>query len=263
MKSYVLGVLACLVASTPVSAKQCHRIDPETGYLLVATSSAESATPEWLASVARSAAYRWTVPSRRRSLYVGWESVQRRILPPEPRWADDWAPQAKHQATVHLTVSRDGRSHQIALASGSGDRMFDQSLMSIVNGPMPASPELPKLPDGEAADSVLVILTFGLPAPGTSHGSVRFAAEQTPGRLQPNSLRVDPPTGHPGPFPRTTVKYDIMESGTVNASSIEFLHSQGRNFEEAVRHGLLRARFTAPTSNCRPVGQTVVQTFGN
>jgi hypothetical protein len=149
----------------PLAAQgqKCPNVDPASGYPLSASSELTTDSA-WLGSVARAAAYRWQVPSRRRNAYTGWEQVQRRLLPPEPRWADDWSPQPQHRAVVRLTMFRDAKQHKLEISTRSGDRQFD--------------------------------------------------------------------------------------------------NSRGGIFETAVRDGLLKARFRAPTSNCRPVAQTVVQTFG-
>jgi TonB family protein len=251
----------CLLAlPASVSGQGCPAIDPAGGYP-VSASSDGPATPEWLTAVARSAAYRWKVPSGRRNLYAGWERVRRRTLPPEPRWADDWSPNANHRATATLVLFRNAERNRLELVDASGDRTFDESIRSIVVDPMPAVAGFPTIA-GESADSVVVRLTFGDVPPGDV-GYVRFAAHQTRIELDRASLRVDPPAGHRGNFPAMTVKYDVTESGRVDPASIEFVRSLGdRGYEHAVRDGLMRARFTPPTSNCRPVSQTVVQTFG-
>lgn len=259
---FAVCVLCFLVLPAATSAQSCPGIDPEAGYPVSALSTDGSATPEWLTAVARSAAYRWKVPSRRRNLYAGWERVRRRTLPPEPRWADDWSPNANHQVTATLVLFQNAERHRMEPIEVSGDRSFDESLSSIVDDPMPASAEFPTLPGG-MTDSVVVRLIFGAVPTGEDVGLVRFAAHQTRIELDRGSLRVEPPAGHRGDFPATTVKYDVTESGRVNAASIEFVRSSGgRAFENAVRDALMRARFTPPTSNCRAVAQSVVQTFG-
>lgn len=258
-----LRLFALFLLATPsvALAQSCPDIHPDSGYPVSAMSADGGVTAEWLAAVVRSAAYRWRVPSRRRSAHVGWERVHRRVLPPEPRWADDWKPGDAHRASANLVLHRVGRRNRLELVEGSGDEAFDESLESIVHSPMPASLDLPPLPAG-AGDSIVVRLTFGS-VPGDSTAAlIRFAAHQTPGRLEHGTLRVEPPAGHRGSFPALTVKYDISEQGTVSPASLEFVRSPGRAFEEAVRDGLARARFVAPTSNCRPVAQSVVQTFG-
>ena len=58
------------------------------------------------------------------------------------------------------------------------------------------------------------------------------------------------------------MKYVIGGTGRVDPASLEFVRSAGVRFDEAIRAGLRDARFRPPTSNCRPVAQTVVQTFG-
>jgi hypothetical protein len=263
LRLLILATLLLVCPSLTRAQQLCPNVDPEQGYPVIATSPTPSADAEWLESVAHAAAYRWRVPSSRRNEYAGWERVRNRRLPPEPRWADDWGPDARHRAVVHLTLSRDPARSQLQLVSGSGDRRFDRSLESIVREPMPGSPPLPQLPSAYDGDSLIVALEFGHAAATEPHGMVRFAAAQTRGELHRNTLRVDPPPGHRGPFPQTTVKYDVLETGRVDPSSIEFVRSQGRQFEEVIRNGLLMARFSPPTSNCRPIAQSFVQTFGN
>lgn len=258
-----LAILVLLILAAPGRGhgQRCPDVDPASGYPVRATSPGEVATPEWLTAVARSAAYRWKVPSRRRNLYAGWERVQRRTLPPEPRWADDWSPQAGLHAVATLVLFQDSARNRLEIVTGSGDRSFDGSLASIVDDPMPASARFPAVPGG--ADSVIVRLAFGDAAADSGGGVIRFAAHQTRIELRRGTLRVDPPPGHRGDFPPITVKYDVLESGRVDPLSLEFVRSPGgRDFERAIREGLLRAQFTPPTSNCRPVAQTVVQTFG-
>jgi TonB family protein len=252
----------CLLALPSVlSGQSCPDVDPAAGYPVSAVSDGP-VNLEWLTVVARSAAYRWKVPSRRRNLYAGWERVQRRTLPPEPRWADDWTSKADHQAIATLVLFRNAERNRLELTETSGDKTFDESLRSIVNDPMPASADFPALPK-DAADSVVIGMVFGAVPSGERVALVRFAAHQTRIELDRASLRIDPPAGHRGDFPIMTVKYDVTESGRVNPASIEFVRSTGgRAYENAVRDGLVRARFTPPTSNCRPVSQTVVQTFG-
>lgn len=262
-----LPLLASLVSAAPALSQKCPDVDPARGYALAATF--EGATPAdsaWLATTARVAAYRWKVPSRRRNSYAGWERVQRRLLPPEPRWADDWSPEANHRAQYRVVMFRDGRTPRGEIITPSGDKRFDETLKSIVDDPMPASPPLPQLPAGSAADSMSVVLTFGeIPTTGVQ-GLVRFAAVQTPIELDRGSLQVvavpSTSSGRPALPPPFTVKYDVRENGTVDDLSIEFLSGTSSGMEMSVRNSLRNARFKAPTSNCRPIAQTVVQTFG-
>lgn len=255
-------ILACMLAAAPAAAQSCPDADPEAGYPITATVDEPAADSAWLTSVARAAAYRWRVPSRRRGAYAGWERVERRILPPEPRWADDWTPGGAHRAILRLVLYRDGRRPRRELVSASGDGRFDGSLASIVDDPMPGAPPLPELPAGWNADSLVVLLTFGEEPETAVRGRVRFAAAQTPVELHRNTLRVLPPRGFSRSFPRTTVKYDVREDGRVDVRSIEFLRPVPHAVERAIRDGLRGARFSPATSNCRPVAQTVVQTFG-
>lgn len=256
-----LGILAVLLMPAAAAAQTCPGVDPATGYPVYASSDTPQVDTVWLSQLARAAAYRWRVPSERRNVYEGWERVQRRILPPEPRWADDWRPEEKHTAALRLTIYRDARSPRAELVERSGDERFDNSLRSIAAEPMPGSPAFPSLPVS-APDSVVVDLSLGAEPQAEHVGVARFAAAQTRIELDRRSLEVRPPVGHTGPFPRTTVKYDILPDGRVDPSSFEFVRSPGRRYESVVAQALLDARFTAPTSNCRPVAQTVVQTFG-
>ncbi len=181
-----------------------------------------------------------------------------RVLPSTPRWADDWRPEEKHfGVSVAVTVDPDGGASFGDLVRRSDDGRFDDSLESIVDEPMPGSPDLPR----PGSESVTVLLTFGEAVEGGS--TLRFAAEQTGVQIFGNSLRVervDPRSARSG---RVTIKYDVMESGSVDPRSIEVLRSSSPDFARSVQDGVLRARYTPATSNCITIRQSVVQTFGN
>jgi hypothetical protein len=124
---------------------------------------------------------------------------------------------------------------------------------------MPVSPPIPPAPAG--VDSAVVLLSFGeVPAPNAP--VIRFAVVQTRGELLRGTLNVVPPRGSSGPFPRLTVKYDVTADGLVDHASVEFVTAASSEYQDAVRDGLLGARFIAPQSNCRPIAQTMVQMFG-
>lgn len=264
MKIAIVAVLLAGAGAHTAVAQSCPNVDPAAGYPVVATAPGQpSPDATWLTAVASAAAYRWRVPSHRRNSYPGWDRVKHRVLPPEPRWADDWSPAGRDTARIEIVFHRGddrGRGH-VATASGDGD--FDHSLKTIWDDPMPASPAFPPLPAGVAGDSVVVRLALGLaPDSGRPSGSIRFAAVQTPIALVPNTLRVSTPSGFHGRVPRVTVRYDVTEAGSVDPGSIEFLSNVDPDLEQAIRSGLRGAEFRAPTSNCRPVRQTIVQTFG-
>jgi hypothetical protein len=261
---HAVAISTLLLAAAPLQllGQQCPGVRPTDGYRVGVRAEVATADSAWLTDVARSVAYRWRVPSNRRNRYDGWERVRQRLLPPEPRWADDWSPQEKHRAELRLTIFRDSTKTRTELTASSGDRLFDRSIGTIVDAPMPGSPLIPALWPGVAADSMIVVVTFGDTSSTAPRGVIHFAAVQTRGELIPNTLRVYPPAGHSGAFPPTTVKYDILETGRVDPASLEFVRSAGVQFDDAIRQGLRAARFRAPTSNCRPVPQTVVQTFG-
>ena len=260
-----IGVLLFGAASaTAVAAQTCPNVDPATGYPVVAVAPSQPALGvAWLSAVASAAAYRWRVPSHSRNAYTGWDRLHRRTLPPEPRWADDWSPSDADRAKVTLVLYRGKNRATGRLVTPSGDDQFDRTLSSLWDNPMPASPEFPVLPSTVAGDSVVVQVWLGTWADaGPDVGIIRFAAVQTRIQVVPNTLRVTMPPGFQGRVPRTTVKYDVTTAGVVDPASIEFLENVDPGFEDAIRAGLRGAEFRPPTSNCRPIVQSVVQTFG-
>lgn len=249
-----------LSAATP-ARDECPLAETARGYELAAAWDG-SGTPDtaFLAAFAHAAAYRWQVPSRRRAQYTGWQRVRRRLLPPAPRWADDWKPEARHRAVLAVTLYRGGRSPELALLTRSGDERFDRSLESMVHDPMPGSPPLPPLP-ATVADSLRVLVHLG-DRPMAPSASVEFARQQRPVRLVPGTLRVEAPrTG--GRSPSATVKYDVSAEGRLAPGSLELLESSSPEFGRAVAEALYRARFSPAESNCSPIAVTVVQTFGS
>ena len=73
---------------------------------------ARSAIFAWHSSssaLAEAVERRWEVPSPRRREHVAPDERLSRIVPPEPRWADDWFPTARHAARISATFYRDGR----------------------------------------------------------------------------------------------------------------------------------------------------------
>ncbi len=218
----------------------------------------------YLAGVARSFAYRWQVPSSRRQELSSWRRVRERTLPPEPRWADDLTPDPALRAAMRVTILRNGRLRAATPELLSGDKTFDRSLQTIATDPLPHPPELPAFPASVAADSVVVLVTFGGEPPAGA-AVVRFAAQQTPVLLTPGTLEVRPPPASSStstPRPAATVKYDVKETGGVDPGSIEILETSDRALGNAIRDGLVRARFRPATSNCRPIRMTVLQRFG-
>ncbi len=236
------------------------------GYVVAVTAvGTPSVDSAYLEAFARSAAYRWQVPSRQRATYSNWRRVRRRTLPPEPRWADDWRPEGPHRAQLSITVFRNGKLRAGDPDSASGDRDFDRSLRSIANDPMPGAPPIPTFPGGVSGDSLVVRLYFGYDSVPLPHGVIRFAAEQTPVRLTSAPLSVTAPRG-PGTLPSgsrgAVFKYDVTEMGEILPGSVEVLESSDHDYEVAVRDNLLRQHFQAATQNCRPITMSVVQRFG-
>ncbi|HKP74847.1 MAG TPA: hypothetical protein VJT67_04855 [Longimicrobiaceae bacterium] len=216
---------------------------------------------EYALALAHAAARRWEVPSRRRATFQGLGQVRNRIVPPEPRWADDWFPRAQHVARLAVTLYRDGREPAVSIERPSGDRLFDRSLETIF-GRSPYDHPLPPFPASLAADSLRVTVTLG-EEPADSAATVRFAAQQTPVRPVRSSLRVVPTRSMSGLAANArvlaVVKYDVSVDG--RASNLQVLRALPLPFGEAVGDAILNASFTPAQSNCRPIAQSVVQEF--
>ena len=227
----------------------------------VRSAGTDALDPAFAAALAEAAARRWEVPSRRRATFQGLAQVQGRIVPPEPRWADDWFPGAEHVARLAVTLYRDAREPAVQVVRQSGDRLFDRSLASIF-GRSPYDHPLPPYPAALAADSVRVLVGLG-EEHADSAAVVRFAAQQGPVRIAPGSLRVVPPAPRAASSarPSAVVKYDVDAAGRI--ASIQVLRSSSPDFAAAVAAGLRAARLTPSQSNCRPIAQSVVQSFGN
>jgi hypothetical protein len=269
MRSSHVGWIALAASALPcaAAAQRCPDVDPMSGYpVAVAVADSSPVDHAFLQDFAHAVAYRWVVPSRRRNDYSGWEHVSRRLLPPEPRWADDWSPSERHRARLHVTLYRDRSARAQDLLPQSGDRLFDESLRSILEQPLPGSPALPSLPPDYHGDSLVLSVTFGfVDSAYKDHGAVRFAAQQRAARLEPGSLRVVALRGPGTPYAsarRAIVAYDVTTSGAVDPASFEVLESTDPDLSRAIRDALLRARFTPAESNCRPIAQTHVQRFG-
>lgn len=264
MRLTCLAVAGSLVfASAEAAAQRCAL----PGYALVVQATEGAPLDSaYLNALARSLAFRWQTPSARRADHSGWRRVRVRTLPPEPRWADDWSPETQHRAEMLLTIRRNGRLRAAEPAPASGDRTFDRSLRSIATEPMPGAPDLPELPAGVSGDSIVVRLLFGAEQIPEGAGVIRFASEQSSVQLIPGTLEVVPrgnSSGRGGTAPRATVKYDVSADGVVTPSSVEILESSSPELTAAIREGLMRARFVAATSNCRPIAMSVLQRFGN
>jgi TonB family protein len=207
-------------------------------------------------------ARRWEPPSPRRRTMAGLNRVRNRLQPPEPRWPDDWRPQAQHVARVEVTLRRTGRPGEARVTAPSGDRAFDRSVVDAFADGAPGGPALPGLPAG--LDSLRVAVGFGTEPEG-GLPAVRFAAQQSPVVVVQGTLTVAQPprSGMSGAAAAATARYDVDASGRIVPASIDVLSSTDRTMEQNVRTGLLRARFTPAQSNCRAVPLTVIQQFGD
>ena len=213
-------------------------------------------------TLADAVARRWEPPSPRRRTIAGLNRVRSRLQPPEPRWPDDWRPQAQHVARAEVTLRRTGRHGEARVTAASGDRAFDRSLVDAFGDGAPGGPALPALPAG--LDSLRVAVAFGT-EPDADAPTVRFAVQQSPVVVVQGTLTVAQPprTGMSGAAAAATARYDVDASGRILPASIDVLSSTDRTMEQNVRAGLLRARFTPAQSNCRAVPLTVVQQFGD
>ena len=221
----------------------------------------------WLAAWSRAAAYRWQVPSHRRPVFTGFRRVTSRVLPDAPRWADDWTPQAKHRAELVVTVDRAGATIS-EMPVLSGDELFDRSLRSIIDDPLPASPPLPTLPSSAMTPVRLMvrfgvehgpesILRFGGDPEPVKHAVTRFARQQAPVRVAPGSFTL---TGLTGTY--AIVKYDVEAEGWMTTGSFQSLEASDDSFARAVEQALYRSRFIPAQGDCAPIRLTVVQSFG-
>jgi hypothetical protein len=218
----------------------------------------------YLGALAHAVAYRWQAPSRRRADFRGLSRVKTVLQTPEPRWPDDWSPSDAHRAAATLVTFRNGRMRMTDPSPASGDKSFDRSLRTIATDPTPGAPDPPPFPPDVPGDSLVFSVAFGGADVLDGPGVIRFAASQEPVHLVPGSLEVVPRAGSrvPASGRGAVVKYDVNEFGNVAPLSIEILESSDRELTDAIRTGLLRARFRPAVSNCRPIAMSVVQLFG-
>ena len=240
--------------------QRCPLPGGSVGYPLVVSvapgSNNAGVDSSWLDEWAHTAALRWPVPSHRRAEMPEYRTLTARVLPDAPRWADDWYPSARHRAEAEVMVRRKG-APTFTLVRGSGDGVFDRTLPGIIDDPLPASPELPPL-TGRGADSVRLRVDFGfVPRDASLMGIARFARQQRPARVVPNTLQV-----YGGPNDRAVVAYMVDVDGQVDPGSITVLSASSPSVGDEVRAGLVRARFTPAEGDCMPIPLTVIQRYG-
>ena len=286
------------MAARPLAA-QCYA-EPQNGYPVVVKSADGSVEDaDFLTAAATAFAYRWKVPTSARNEYDGWAKVLNRLIPPEPRWSDDWIPGDEHRAQIVMVLHRDGRLTSAAPKAASGDEAFDNSLKSIVEEPMPGGPKLPDFPRTVKGDSVVLAVFFGAEQ-RQPFGLVRFANVQTPPAIDRSAFATGggggpPPGGVPvgaggrsgrvetgssgtggaggrggrgggGGAPReggrrAVIRFDLLATGEVRPESIEVLESANPQMATMIKNNLAGARFKPATQNCKDVALTILQIF--
>lgn len=257
-----------VVALSGRAAAQCE-VDPNRGYgVWVQPAGGLSPDTVFLAAAARLFAYRWAVPSAKREMNVGWQRVRERLLPPEPRWADDWFPGEEDRAEATMVIYKDGMVRAALLKSTSSDTLFASSLATIADAPMVSAPAVPAIPPELKSDSVMLKVTFSFDDPMGARGVQHFAALQTPVQFEPPPLaagagrggsRTNRPSGATEGTTRLTIKYDVLATGEVKSGSIEVIESSESAVATRVREMLSRARLKPATSICKDIAITVVQ----
>ena len=258
----LLAAASAEAQESPFQARSCPLPAGTLGYpVSVGAADGTALDSAYARTLADAVARRWEPPSPRRRSFPGLNRLRDRVQPPEPRWPDDWRPQARHVARVEVTLRRGGRPGEARVTAPSGDRAFDRSVADAFGEGAPGAPALPALPAG--VDSVRVAVGFGA-APDPGAAQVRFAVQQTPVVVVQGTLQVARPqaAGTSITPPTATVKYDVDASGRIVPTSIDVLASSDRAMEEGIRGGLLRASFVPAQSNCRAVPLSVVQQFG-
>lgn len=247
---------------SPFQARSCPVPEGMQGYpVWVRALDGTALDSAYARALVDAVARRWGPPSPRMRGYAGLGRMRQRLQPPEPRFPDDWRPQAEHVARMEVTLHRRG-GPDVRMAAPSPDRAFNRSLEDAFGEGAPGAPPLPALPAG--LDSARIAVGFGTaPEPGAS--TVRFAVHQSPMAVVQGTLQVARPRqpGNSVVPPSATARYDVDASGNIVPSSIQLLASSDRAMDEGVRGGLLRARFVPAQSNCRPVAISVVQQFGD
>lgn len=270
-----VGLLLALAHGAPLGAQSpvaspfrsptCPVPDAVRGYPLTVRAAGDAALDSaYVAGVARAMANRWETPSRARSRFPGARRAAGRLVTPEPLWADDWAPEARHVARIAGTLHRDGRVTRFEILEASGDRGFDRTLGSIF-APGGRGPRLPELPETLGADSVRLVVALGRVPESDGAATVRFAAQQSPVRVVPGTLHVVPPrstAASSAPPSEITVKYDVDPEGRMVPGSFRVLRGSDRRLARAIATALPQASFVPAHANCRPIARSVVQTFG-
>lgn len=260
-----LALLCCLLlfpalagAQSQYSGDRCPLPEGAVGYPIWIEAEGSTVDSADAHAIVAELADSWIVPSRRRDRYTSWENVRFRVPREVPRWADDWKPGARHSAVLELVVGTDGGVREGRLSRGSGDRLFDRSLTTLLEGRLRRPGTLPPGPEDRR-----LIVRLGEEPAGSALALVRFAAQQRPVRLVPGSfhsgLGQDARQRFAGA--RATIKYDVTEDGHVRPGSIEVLHSTHEEVTRSITNGLMRARFEPAESNCARVALSVVQNF--
>lgn len=251
--------------ASPFRSPTCPIPAAVRGYpLTVRATGGPALDSAYAAAMVSAMARRWETPGRARSRFPGAGRASVRLVTPEPLWADDWSPGARHVARIAATLHRDGRVRRFEILRSTGDHRFDGSLQSIF-APGVRGPRLPELPDALGEDSVRLVVSLGTLPEEDGAATVRFAAQQSPVRVVPGTLHVVPPrrAARAGSAPpEVTVKYDVDSEGRMVPGSFRVLRGSDRRLARAVATALPQASFVPAHANCRPIARSVVQTFG-
>lgn len=250
-------------AADPRFHVPCPLADGVEGYpVTVRAADGSTLDRAYAERLASAIAYRWLPPSPRRRTFPDLRRVRSRIIAPSPRWPDDWRPSEQHVARLAITMKANGAGDPEML-SGLQDRAFQRTLREIFTEDPTGQHPLPPLPAG--ANSVRVIVGFGMAPAAEDVGTVRFAAQQTPVRVLPLTLRRVEGTRSMQSVgrPFATVKYDVDSSGRIDMGSIQVLESSNSDFARIAIEALRQGGFTPAQHDCRPIPLSVVQNFGN
>ena len=203
----------------------------------------------------------WTLPPHVRALY---QQVDR---PPVHGWGDR-RPTPDDTATVVITWARQGLpAATLAGAVAHAPTPFQQRALHVVNhaiddamGASTSGPFLPLAMSG--GDSVIVQIRFGMePRPGD--GVARFAVVYRPIEEGTPRLRPEYPEVARQSDVEAVVRvaYVVDRDGRVDSSTVRVIEAPYREFVDAVKSALSRARWSPLQLDCVAYSAVVLQEF--